>query len=575
MPHNLSHEELLQAYLELQSRVTQFSAKEQELINVRDLLDQELVGYKRMNDFHAAAIEVHEVSALLSLIAETTVDLFETEVGFACSIVRSDPLGFQCQLEGASRSREQALKDALREVCRSEGDSFRLVEVPDDGRDFPFARYMVGRKMRPGSDLEMVIVAAVTSERKETYNTFSHRNLTMFRLFVESCLAYLEAIMASGRINDQLETIQRSELELRRLSLIATKTHSGVIITDGKGRIEWVNEAFIRNTGYTLEEVLGRKPKEFLQTPGLNDSATLKVLSDALLNKQNISVDLKNRKKSGDFFYIRLNITPVYDLQGHLVNFIAIQQDITVQKMSEKRMIEQNEELIKINQELDQFVYSISHDLRAPLLSIQGLLGLMRIEEWEGDNREYLNLISESTRRLDQTILEILNYSRNARMDLEFAPFNLKRGIQNILSDLGSMRRDVETSLTWSGAELVHQDEVRIGVLLKNILANAIKYSKRGEGQATVQVRVAVGKEDFSITVIDNGEGIDAAHVDRVFEMFYRATRSSPGTGLGLYISKEIADKLGGQISLVSDAGKGTEVTITLPQQRNEQVSTH
>jgi len=133
----------------------------------------------------------------------------------------------------------------------------------------------------------------------------------------------------------------------------------------------------------------------------------------------------------------------------------------------------------------------------------------------------------------------------------------------------------VETTVTCSGSEEVVQDEVRVGVLLKNILANAIKYSKRGDGQAHVNVRVDSTPQAVQLVVTDNGEGIESAHLDKVFDMFYRATRSSPGTGLGLYISKEITEKIGGTISLESEVGVGTEVTITLPQHRHESVLAH
>ena len=283
---------------------------------------------------------------------------------------------------------------------------------------------------------------------------------------------------------------------------------------------------------------------------------------------------MKNRKKNGELFYFRLSITPVFDQEDRLINFIAIQQDITAQKVGEQRLVEKNQELTKINKELDQFVYSISHDL-APLLSIQGLLGLIQFDTWDAGNQEFLNLIAESTKRLDHTILEILNYSRNARMDISLQPFNLKESIRDILIDLSSLRLGVETSFEWEGSDVVKQDEVRVGVLLKNILANAIKYSKGEAGEAFVKVNVYVNDEGFKIVISDNGEGIEEVHLEKVFDMFYRATNSSPGTGLGLYISKEITDKLGGTISIASSRGVGTEVTITLPQQAHEQIPTH
>jgi len=574
LPNKPSYDELHQAYLDLQLRVTRFSAKEQELINARNLLDRELLGYKRMNDFHVAAIDLRDIPSLLTLIAETVVDLFDVEIGYACFRELSAPSFIQCHLEGGIRQEELELKEALKEVClNQEGESHQFVE--EDSRGFALARYMVGKKAKADAGVEMVVVGAVSRKKKDTYDRFNHRRLAIFKLFLESCSAFLSSINAGNRINEQLETIRESELELRRLSLIATKTHSGVVVTDATGNIEWVNEAFKACTGYLEGDVIGRNPLRFLQMPGLNDPAALEALSAAIQNRERINLDLKNRKKNGELFYFRLSITPVFDQEDRLINFIAIQQDITAQKVGEQRLVEKNQELTKINKELDQFVYSISHDLRAPLLSIQGLLGLIQFDTWDAGNQEFLNLIAESTNRLDHTILEILNYSRNARMDISLQPFNLKESIRDILIDLSSLRLGVETSFEWEGSDVVKQDEVRVGVLLKNILANAIKYSKGEAGEAFVKVNVYVNDEGFKIVISDNGEGIEEVHLEKVFDMFYRATNSSPGTGLGLYISKEITDKLGGTISIASSRGVGTEVTITLPQQAHEQIPTH
>jgi signal transduction histidine kinase len=173
---------------------------------------------------------------------------------------------------------------------------------------------------------------------------------------------------------------------------------------------------------------------------------------------------------------------------------------------------------------------------------------------------------------LDHTILEILNYSRNARLDITWSAFNLRSYIQDILTDLQSMRLDVITEVIWSGEEQVHLDEVRVGVLLNNLLSNAIKYSKRGQDDAKVRVRVETTPEECLIAIEDNGEGIEEAHLNSVFDMFFRASNSSPGTGLGLYICKEITDKLGGDIVLTSEKGIGTTVTTTLPQIEHGQI---
>lgn len=555
----------------LQSRVTRFSSKEQELINAQDMLDQELVGYKRMNDFHALAIQVQDVPSFMALVAETVVGLFETEIGFCCLRQLNGTACLFSHLEGGGLHNVSALMQAISGLGRDAKMSFELSHSAEDVVA-PIGRYMLAKRSRAGSGLELVVVAAVSRNRSKTYAAFNRRAVTLFQLFVDSCVAYLESILAQNRIKEQLETIRKSELEQRRLSLIATKTHSGVIITDSKGQIVWVNQAFQTNTGYELAEIMGKKPREFLQSPELNAPETMRKLSRALRKQENITIDLKNSRKDGSLFYIRLNITPVFDQDQKLVSFIALQEDITAQKENEVKMMEKNEELTKINQELDQFVYSISHDLRAPLLSIQGLLGLIETDRWTEENREYLQLIDESTQRLDHTILEILNYSRNARLDITWSTFNLRTFIEGILTDLQSMRLDVITEVNWSGEEEVNLDEVRVGVLLNNLISNAMKYSKRGGGNAKVRVHVETTAEACVIAIEDNGEGIEEVHLKSVFDMFFRASNSSPGTGLGLYICKEITDKLGGDIVLTSEKGIGTTVTTTLPQIQHGQI---
>jgi len=234
--------------------------------------------------------------------------------------------------------------------------------------------------------------------------------------------------------------------------------------------------------------------------------------------------------------------------------------------VNQEQLQAQNEELTKINQELDQFVYSISHDLRAPLLSIQGLLDLIDLDAGQEGNAVYLKMIAESVSRLDHTILEILNYSRNARLDVHPVEFNFRTYVNDLVADLSNLRPDVAVRVDWTGEEVVHLDEVRVGVLLKNIVSNALKYSKQGQEGGEVVLAVQVEMDRCSVRVSDNGMGIGQEHLDKVFDMFYRATQRGAGTGLGLYICKEIVDKLNGTLSLNSTLGEGTVVEFTLPQ---------
>jgi signal transduction histidine kinase len=181
------------------------------------------------------------------------------------------------------------------------------------------------------------------------------------------------------------------------------------------------------------------------------------------------------------------------------------------------------------------------------------------------EHTKFVNLSLASASRLDSTIQEILEYSRNSRMHVAHETFNIRELLQSIYDDLKfSTEKSVRLELNLTGRECVNSDRARLGVLLKNILGNSIKYS-RASVDAFVKVDLVIGVNSLDIRIEDNGEGIPEKHVDKVFEMFYRATTTVAGTGLGLYICKEIVQKLNGKIELSSNFEDGTVVLIQIP----------
>jgi signal transduction histidine kinase len=229
-------------------------------------------------------------------------------------------------------------------------------------------------------------------------------------------------------------------------------------------------------------------------------------------------------------------------------------------------VILKNEELQKINLELDQFVYSISHDLRSPLLSIKGIISLvLKSPALQEDHNKFLNMALSSTVRLDNTIQEILDYSRNSRLELAADHFDVVEMAKTVFDDIKfSSAAEIGLEIKTDGNSMINSDGARMGVLLKNIIGNSIKYSKENS-EALVSIFFENTGASWTMCIQDNGEGIDAKHLDRVFDMFYRGTTNSMGTGLGLYICKEIVHKMNGSISLTSEIGIGTSVTIQFP----------
>jgi len=226
-----------------------------------------------------------------------------------------------------------------------------------------------------------------------------------------------------------------------------------------------------------------------------------------------------------------------------------------------------NFSLIKANQELDNFVYIVSHDLRSPLLSSKGLLELAKLKSG-GDEQSlrYIDLSAKSISKLDETIREILDYSRNSRTALNPEHFDLKPMVKEIFDSLRfSTTADFHFQEEYTGNTSVYCDKHRLHTVLRNIIGNAVKYRKNEQTGSFVTVSFSGTSDGFTLRISDNGEGIRSESLSHVFEMFYRGTSTSQGTGLGLYICKEILEKMGAGYKLESREGTGTTFTISLP----------
>jgi hypothetical protein len=228
---------------------------------------------------------------------------------------------------------------------------------------------------------------------------------------------------------------------------------------------------------------------------------------------------------------------------------------------------EQNKELIKANSNLDRFVYSASHDLRAPLSSVMGLVHISRLTKEESELRNYLEMIGTRVRDLDKVIKDILSYSRNARTDIQITPVDLDEIIQSVWEEL---RFDLNANAiqlikSFPQKIIVETDRERLRIILANLFSNSIKYANPMNGNSHVEVSTKINADALSIKIADNGIGIAREHQAKIFDMFYRATEKASGSGLGLFIVKETIEKLEGSISFDSTFGKGTSFKIIIP----------
>jgi signal transduction histidine kinase len=228
---------------------------------------------------------------------------------------------------------------------------------------------------------------------------------------------------------------------------------------------------------------------------------------------------------------------------------------------------QRNKELEHANKELDRFVYSVSHDLSAPLRSIMGLINVSRIETQEDQLRFYMNNIESSVFKLENFINEILDHSRNERQDISREDFELTQLCTDILDNLRFQENfeAINIDLAGIGIDPINSDKMRLKIIMNNLLSNAIKFQRSGHGQKPfIRVSLKSDPEQYVIEVEDNGEGIKPAATDKIFDMFFRATQRSNGSGLGLYIAKEAAEKIDGTIHVESEYGKGTVFRVIL-----------
>lgn len=230
------------------------------------------------------------------------------------------------------------------------------------------------------------------------------------------------------------------------------------------------------------------------------------------------------------------------------------------------RVNEKNKDLLLINNELDRFVYSASHDLRAPISSLKGLIEITRTEKDPDQILHYLSLMQKTLHNQDQFIKEIIDFSRNKKTEIETTEVSVAKIINQSIeqhrympnADLIKIELDIKL-------DRIKSDPLRLEIILNNIISNAIKYSDPNKPERYVKIRTFKSSDYCVIDITDNGLGINKTHMPKIFEMFFVTDHNHKGSGLGLYITKETVAKLKGTIKAESELGKGTKFSIRIP----------
>jgi len=254
-----------------------------------------------------------------------------------------------------------------------------------------------------------------------------------------------------------------------------------------------------------------------------------------------------------------------------LHHFKAEQMAVEDLRQLNIQLKDKNLELEQLNRDLDHFVYSASHDLRAPALAIEGIVDELEDPTTEASKKHQgLQLIRQVVRRIDDTITDIINYSKNTRLPVVQEQIDLRMAVTELFDSMKHLKKHpIKLSVEINGDAPLISDRIRIYSLLRNLLSNAIKFSVNRPEGCSIRVTGNITETDCQIAVSDNGEGIPNELRDQVYDMFFRGTTTSYGSGLGLYICHEIMRKLGGDIKYESEPNKGTTFIITFPNNKS------
>ncbi|MBF0194735.1 MAG: response regulator [Magnetococcales bacterium] len=380
--------------------------------------------------------------------------------------------------------------------------------------------------------------------------------------------------------------VERMWLDKKMLQLHQAIENSPatVILTDIEGVIVYVNPKFCSVTGYTQDEVLGQHTR--MLKSGNTDESEYKTLWQTIMDGNEWKGEFHSRKKNGDLFWESASISPIRAPDGSFDHFIAIKEDITHRKEMEEQLKSSIHVAQEANRAKGEFLANMSHEIRTPMNAIIGMSHLVLQTQLTSKQQDYVNKIHNAANSLLGIINDILDFSKidAGKLEMENTSFILSETLENLVNLITEKAQEKQLELLLDiHADVPNNlmgDPLRLGQILINLSNNAVKFTDHGE--ILIQVKVNNLSEEqvmLQFSVIDTGIGMTQEQIGNLFQSFTQAdlstTRKYGGTGLGLTISKRLADMMEGNIWVESQPGEGSSFHFTANFGLTEDYSTY
>jgi PAS domain S-box-containing protein len=371
-----------------------------------------------------------------------------------------------------------------------------------------------------------------------------------------------------GRVWSFRDITERRQAEAAslRLAVIVEFSNDAIISKSLDGIVTTWNTAAERIFGYRAEEMIGQPILRLL--PEDRQDEEHMILERLRRGEWVDHFETVRRTKDGHLVDVSVTISPMRDERGTIIGASKIARDITEQKQLEKELAQRAAQLERLNAELQQFGYIVSHDLQEPLRTITSFVQLLAKHlhgTVDAQAAELIGFVVDGAQRMQALITDLLAYTRVSGQAQTFSAVDGERLLARVLGDLQLAIQDSAAEVTHGALPTVDGDAGQLGLVFQNLIGNALKF--RSEAPPRIHIAARQEGHQWVFSVRDNGIGIDPQHAARIFQVFQRLhTRSKyPGTGIGLAICQKIIERHGGHIWVESEAGKGATFFFTLP----------